>query len=106
MTGVTKLSIEMLAEVFKRDPEVVAALQEASTAREMESNGWDELDDPVEALLWLLLLHDPKVTVDVKNRSVSGVNPENQTYIDQFKVDAEAKGVNTSLIPNVQYNTT
>ena len=101
----TRLSVESLAKALKTTPSEVLTARDAVTAREMEPNDWIQLDDPVEKLLWMLLLHNPKVTVNVQEGSVSGVDPKNRTIIDDLLLPAAREmGKNMDLIPTLQYD--
>ena len=103
MARSTTLSVTGLARALERKPEDVIAAKETAREREMKSNLWDELDDPVEKLLWLLLLHDPEVEVNAAEGSVSGIDPEFSTIIDQFKEEARETDANMELIPTLNF---
>lgn len=100
----TTFTPQGVAVMLGRQTSDVVDAQSAATARAMEPNDWiEELDDPVEKLLWMLLLQYPEVTVNAEENSVSGVDRKNKTFIDLY---TEAATTNKDLIPVLQYAST
>lgn len=100
------MSVDGLARALKSKPEEVIAAKETAREREMKSNLWDELDDPVEKLLWLLLLHDPEVEVNADEGSVSGIDPKWSEDIDQLLDKVRELDVNMRrLVPLLSFIT-
>lgn len=98
--GRTRLSAEGLATVLDQPPSVVE--ETSRRERNVDSEIVDNLDDPVEQILWMLLLQDPEVTVDAHTNTVSGVKNE---HIIKLHIDAAAANDNMKLIPHLEYTT-